>query len=84
MPQDLPERLVADISVLEKIGDGLYIRDLPVPAGVKILDDLDTMVVFVTAQAAEEEVVAPVVEELTEEPEVIEHGKKEEEEEEKE
>jgi len=84
LPQDLPERLVADISVLEKIGDGLYIRDLPVPAGVKILDDLDTMVVFVTAQAAEEELVAPVVEELTEEPEVIEHGKKEEEEEEKE
>jgi len=84
LPQDLPERLVADISVLGKIGDGLYIRDLPVPAGVRILDDADTMVVLVTAQAAEEELVAPVVEELAEEPEVIEHGKKEEEEEEKE
>lgn len=84
LPQDLPERLVADISVLEKIGDGLYIRDLPVPAGVRILDDQDTMLVLVTAQAAEEEVVAPVTEELGEEPEVIEHGKKEEEEEEKE
>jgi large subunit ribosomal protein L25 len=84
LPQDLPERLVADISVLEKIGDGLYIRDLPIPAGVRILDDPDTMVVLVTAQAAEEEVVAPVTEVLGEEPEVIEHGKKEEEEEEKE
>ncbi len=81
LPQDLPERLVVDISNLLKIGDGIYIRDLRVPEGVKILDDPDTMVALITAQAAEEVEVAPVVEEVTEEPEIIEHGKKEEEEE---
>lgn len=83
LPQDLPERLVVDISGLLKIGDGIYVRDLVVPEGVKILEDPDTMVALITAQAAIEEEVAPVVEEVTtEEPEIIEHGKKEEEEEE--
>jgi len=85
LPQDLPERITVDISGLAKIGDGIYIRDLAVPEGVKILDDPDTMVALITAQAAEEVEVAPVAEEVvTEEPEVIEHGKKEEEGEEEE
>ena len=82
LPQDLPERIVVDVSGLLKIGDGIYVRNLAVPEGVKILEDPDTMVALITAQAAVEEEVAPVVEEVvTEEPEVIEHGKKEEEEE---
>ena len=76
-PQDLPERIVVDVSVLAKIGDGLYVRDLNFAAGVEVLDDADEMVVRVTA-AAEEEAPAPV-EGSTEEPEVIEKGKKEEE-----
>ena len=85
LPQDLPERIVVDVSGLSKIGDGIYVRDLAIPEGVKILEDPDTMVALITAQAAVEEEVAPVVEEVvTEEPEVIEHGKKEEEEEEEE
>ena len=85
LPQDLPERIVVDVSGLLKIGDGIYVRDLAIPDGVKILADPDTMVALITAQAAVEEEVAPVVEEVvTEEPEVIEHGKKEEEEEEEE
>jgi large subunit ribosomal protein L25 len=85
LPQDLPERLAVDISGLQKIGDGIYIRDLVVPEGVKVLDEPDTMVALITAQAAVEEEVAPVVEEVvTEEPEIIEHGKKEEEGEEEE
>jgi large subunit ribosomal protein L25 len=82
LPQDLPERLVVDVSGLAKIGDGIYVRDLAVPEGVKILEEPDTMVALIAAQAAVEEEVAPVVEEVvTEEPEVIEHGKIEEEEE---
>jgi large subunit ribosomal protein L25 len=81
LPQDLPERIVVDISNLQKIGDGIYVRDLPVPEGVKILQEPDAMVVLVTSQTAEEVEVAPVVEEvLGTEPEVIEHGKIEEEE----
>ena len=81
LPQDLPERIVVDISSLKEIGDGIYIRDLNIPAGVKILDEPDTLVALITAQAAEEVEVAPVVEEVeTTEPEIIERGKKEEEE----
>jgi len=76
-PQDLPERIIVDVSVLIKIGDGLYVRDLKFAAGVEVLDDADGMVVRVTA-AAEEEAPAPG-EGATEEPEVIEKGKKEEE-----
>ena len=83
LPQNLPERLVVDVSGLLEIGDGIYVRDLTVPEGVKILEEPDTMVALIAAQAAVEEEVAPVVEEVTtEEPEIVEHGKKEEEEEE--
>ena len=87
LPGDLPERIVVDVSGLNKIGDGIYIRNLVVLEGVKILDDPDTMVALIASQAAveEEPVVVPVVVEEEVpigEPEVIEHGKKEEEEEE--
>ncbi|MGE5123522.1 MAG: 50S ribosomal protein L25 [Acidobacteriaceae bacterium] len=85
LPQDLPERLHVDVSSLEKIGDGIYIHDLVVPPGVKILDDPDTMVALITAQAAVEEEVVEAVEEIAaEEPDIVEHGKKEEEGEEEE
>jgi large subunit ribosomal protein L25 len=81
LPQDLPERIVVNISGLTKIGDGIYVSDLPVLQGVKILEDPETMVALITAQAAVEEEAVPEAEEeaLGEEPEVVEHGKKEEE-----
>jgi large subunit ribosomal protein L25 len=83
LPNDLPERITVDISSLDGIGDGVYVRDLMIPEGVKILEDPDSMVVLVTAQAAaEEEAVAEVEEVVGEEPEVIERTRKEEEEEE--
>jgi large subunit ribosomal protein L25 len=82
LPQNLPERIMVDISGLSEIGDGIYVRDLEIPKGVEILDEPDTMVVLVTAQAAvEEEEVPEEEEELEEEPEVVERGRKEEEEE---
>jgi large subunit ribosomal protein L25 len=81
---DLPERFVVDVSGLAEIGDGVYVKDLEVPANVEILTDPDEMIVVATAMAAEE--VEEEAEELLEgeegeEPEVIEKGKKEEEEE---
>ena len=85
LPQDLPERLVVDISGMVDIGDGIYVRDLVVPDEVKILEEPESMVVLITAQAAvEEEVVKEEKEVPTEEPEMVEHGKKEEEEEQEE
>jgi len=76
LPKDLPERVVVDISVLEEIGDGIFVRDIKVPSEVVILSDLDEMVIVVTAPAAEEEIEE--VEIAEEEPEVIEKGKYEE------
>jgi large subunit ribosomal protein L25 len=79
LPQDLPEKIVVDISSLDQIGDAIYLRDLVLSDKIKIMDDMDTVVVSVTAQEAEE--VEVEVEEVAEvEPEVVEHGKIEEEE----
>jgi large subunit ribosomal protein L25 len=84
-PQDLPERIVVDISGLKKIGDGIHVRDLVLSEKVEVLSNPDEMIVL--AAAPKEEVVTEVtpeaiaVEEAAE-PEVIEKGKKEEGEEE--
>jgi large subunit ribosomal protein L25 len=82
-PQDLPERVVVDISGLANIGDGIHIRDIILSEKVQVLEDMDEMVVLAAAPKQEvEEVVAPEAEVAAEEaaePEVIEKGKKEEE-----
>ena len=63
LPSDLVDRIVVDISGLESIGDSILVKDLPVPKGITIWDDPETMVVVATAPAAEE------VEEVDEEAE---------------
>lgn len=80
LPQYLPEHMVIDISKLARIGDGIYVRDLPASEHIQILDNPDEMIVIVTAGVLEEgEEVTPAATGV-EEPEVIEKGKKEEEE----
>jgi large subunit ribosomal protein L25 len=82
LPQDLPERIVVDISNVLKIGDGIRVRDLVVADEVKVLSNPNEMLVQATAPKAEvvEEVVPEVVEAVEgAEPEVVEKGKKEEE-----
>ena len=54
LPSDLVDRIVVDISGLESIGDSILVKDLSVPDGFTIWDDLETMVVVATAPAAEE------------------------------
>lgn len=76
LPQDLPEKIVVDISGMLQIGDTIYVRDLKLSDRIKILGDEDTVIVSVTAQAAEE----IAAEAAPAEPEVVEKGKKEEEE----
>lgn len=81
LPSDLPNRIVVDLSALKEIGDGIYVRDLPLSDKVRVLDDPDELIVVATSAEAEEEEGAVVAAEMTE-PEVIERGKKEAEEEE--
>jgi len=78
LPQDLPERIIIDISVLEKIGDVVLVSSVVISDKVTILSNPEEAIVVVTAnkEEAEEVVEEPVVEE----PEVIERGRKEEEE----
>jgi large subunit ribosomal protein L25 len=88
LPTDLPERFVVDISGLDKVGDGIHVRDIPAPENVRLLDDPDEMII-VTTYAKEEEEETPVAAEgvVAEgvEPELsVERGKKEEEGDEKE
>ena len=82
-PQDLPERLVVDISGLANIGDGIHVRDIVLSDKVQVLQDPNELIVLAAAPKQEvEEVVAPEAEAVAEEvaePEVIEKGKKEEE-----
>ena len=76
MPQDLPERIVVDISGLAEFGDGIWVRDIVITDKVKILADPEEIIAIATAPRKEEiRTEAPVVEEAA--PEVIERGAKE-------
>jgi large subunit ribosomal protein L25 len=77
LPTQIPERIDVDISKMA-IGDSVYVKDLLLPPGVKIIQNPEDLVVQVVAPKVEVvEEVAPE-EEITE-PEVIEKEKKEEE-----
>jgi large subunit ribosomal protein L25 len=75
LPRDLPERITVDLTGLAEIGDAIFVRDLDVPAKVRVLTDAEDIVVNITAPAYTAE---PGEEGAAPEPEVIERGKKEE------
>jgi large subunit ribosomal protein L25 len=82
LPRDLVDRIDVDITTLHEIGDSLAVRDLVLPKGIVVLNDLSETVVVATAQVAEPEVEEEELEEVGElEPELIERGKREVEEE---
>jgi len=90
LPTDLPERIEVDISPLERIGDGIRVRDIAVSDKIRILDNPDTMVCVASAPKVEEEAVVAAVEgavvatPTSAEPSLsVERGKKEEEADEK-
>lgn len=85
LPQDLVDSITVDVTGIEVIGDGIYVKDLVMPEGVECLSDPEEMLVVATAQAMEEIVEEEELEEeldMDAEPEVIEKGKQEEDEEE--
>ena len=86
LPADLPERIDVDISVLDRPGESIRVRDLKVSDKVQILDDPDTTVAVATFARVEEEGAGVPAAEGAEaaegEPELaVERGKKEDEEE---
>jgi large subunit ribosomal protein L25 len=77
LPKDLPEVLYVDVSGLN-VGDYIHVRDIPLPEGVKAMEDADLTVFLVAAPAVVE---APTPAEATAspagQPEVIKEKKEE-------
>ena len=55
LPADIPQNFKADVSAITEIGQSLYVKNLSVPAGVKVFVSPDTVVATVTAKVTEEE-----------------------------
>jgi large subunit ribosomal protein L25 len=69
LPQDLPDKIIVDVSVLTELNQSLQVKDLPFDSTkVTMLTDLETVVMVVQeAQSQEEEVEAePAETEVTE------------------
>jgi large subunit ribosomal protein L25 len=84
LPTDLPERIDVDISVLNRPGEGIRVRDVKVTDNIRILNDEDTMVAVATFAKVEEEGAAvpgaEVAAPTSTEPELsVDRGKKDEE-----
>jgi len=79
LPQDMPERILVDVSGIKSAEDSITIADLKLGDHVTILTDNSEVIVSVGRVAAEE-VEAPGVEGVAGAPEVVEKGKKAEEE----
>jgi large subunit ribosomal protein L25 len=74
LPTDIPKEIEIDVSQL-KMGESIHVKDLPVPAKIKILNDPDASVLSVAQPLKEEVVAAPVEGEVAQEPEVIKEKK---------
>jgi large subunit ribosomal protein L25 len=80
-PSNIPERFDADVSALT-IGHSLHVRDVPLPAGVTVLDDEDaTISVIIPPRAETPAAGVETVAEPAAEPELIRKTKEEGEEE---
>lgn len=58
LPKDLPHQIEIDISVINTFSDHIYIKDLKLSQGVKVLDDASEIVVLVKPPRTEEEIKA--------------------------
>jgi len=78
LPADIPEEILVPVAEVE-VGQSLHVADITPPPGVKILTDPETVVVTLTAAAAEAVEAAAEAPEAAaaEEPEVIGRGEKE-------
>ncbi len=78
LPQDMPERVMVDVSGIKTPEDTITVADLDLGADVTILTDSSEVIVAVSYVAVEEteEVEEIEVEETFGEPEVLEKGKK--------
>jgi len=55
LPSQIPDSLEADVSSLT-IGDSIHLKDMQLPSGIKVSDDLDITIATVLAPTVEKEV----------------------------
>lgn len=81
LPQDLVHEIEVDISKLKTFEDKIHVKDLTIPAGIELQEELEEVVALVQPPRSEEELAAleEKVEEDVEKVEVEEKGKEEEE-----
>jgi large subunit ribosomal protein L25 len=80
-PANIPNHIDVDVTNIP-VGHAVHVRDITLPGGVTVLDDLDSTVCVVSVPKVVEEVVAAEVVEVPVEPELIRKPKEEGEEEE--
>ena len=77
LPTSIPESIEVDVSGL-KIGDSIHVRDLKIPAGIKVLSEIEAVVLAVS-MPKQEEIASAAAEEVAGEekvePEVIKEKK---------
>ncbi len=74
LPTDIPKDIEVDVSAL-KIGDSVHVKDIKFPSNVKVLSDLEAVVLSVAAPMKEEVPAEAVEGEEKQEPEVIKEKK---------
>lgn len=74
LPTQIPKNFEADVTNL-KIGDSIHLKDIPIPANIKVLADPEAVVFLVAAPMKEEVAAAPLEGEEKLEPEVIKEKK---------
>jgi len=58
LPKDLPHQIEVDISAINTFNDYIYIKDLKLSAGIKVLSDSSEIVTLVKPPRTEEEIKA--------------------------
>ena len=76
LPAYIPEKIEIDVSSLG-IGDSIHLKDIPLPEGIKVLDDADLTIVTILAPTVEKEVTPEEAEEAAEEAAAAEEGAEE-------
>ncbi len=80
LPENLPHDIKVNIDALNTFEDEIFVKDLVLPAGVKILREPDEIVALVVPPQKVEEELAKPIEEKVEEVEKVETKKEKEEE----
>lgn len=79
LPEEIPDKIEVDISVLEEFSDDIQVKDLETPSGVEIVEGPEKIVAYVAPPKDVEEELEEPIEEGIEEIETIEEAEEREE-----